>query len=387
MLREGDPAQKPGKPVITGAEGLSDTRIRLEWNAVTGADYYRVHYAQSRDDVENNNAYVAPSVTGTTLTVDSLAPDTDYWFTLTAHNNGGAGDKAEAVKARTKAASAQPSAMPPGSTPTPPLVSPSPMPSTTPPPSPQPSSPPTPSVPPGTAAEQLAWIKANTDGGREYTITVNADETLAPQYLNYGGKIVKITLKSAGPRTISLNGNGSLFTVYSGVTLVLENLTLQGHSGNDSSLIAVAGTLIMNGGSVNGNKNVNIGGGITIFPGGIFTMNGGTISGNSASHGGGVWINGGSFTMTGGIISGNQAVAGGGVNVNGYIGASFSKTGNSVIYGDTDSTHTPGSTENTAANGNGHAVFWGRDSGFKQRNSTLPVRVDISTTDLTTNWE
>jgi hypothetical protein len=37
-----------------------------------------------------------------------------------------------------------------------------------------------------------------------------------------------------------------------------------------------------------------------------------------------------------------------------------------TIYGDTNTTHTPGSTENTATNGNGHAV----QGGSKRRNAT-----------------
>jgi hypothetical protein len=46
--------------------------------------------------------------------------------------------------------------------------------------------------------------------------------------------------------------------------------------------------------------------------------------------------------------------------------ATFTKKGG-TIYGDTDTTHTPGSTENTAANGNGHAVLL--DGGDKRRNA------------------
>jgi hypothetical protein len=64
---------------------------------------------------------------------------------------------------------------------------------------------------------------------------------------------------------------------------------------------------------------------------GTFAMTGGEISGNTASqmylgYGGGVYVDRGTFTKIDGII-----------------------------YGDTDPTHTAGSTENTARSG-GHAV-------------------------------
>ncbi|GHV17125.1 hypothetical protein FACS189493_4190 [Spirochaetia bacterium] len=62
-------------------------------------------------------------------------------------------------------------------------------------------------------------------------------------------------------------------------------------------------------------------------------------------------------------ISGNTAseMSGGGVSVN--DNATFTKKGG-TIYGDTDTTHTPGSTENTALNG--HAV---QLNGGKRRNA------------------
>jgi hypothetical protein len=74
--------------------------------------------------------------------------------------------------------------------------------------------------------------------------------------------------------------------------------------------------------------------------------------------------------MEGGTIDGNIAVnGGGGVNVSGD--STFTKKGG-TIYGDTDTTHTPGSTENTAANGNGHAV-----SASKKRNATAGPEIKL----------
>jgi hypothetical protein len=87
--------------------------------------------------------------------------------------------------------------------------------------------------------------------------------------------------------------------------------------------------------------------------------------------------------MSGGTISGNTASYsnghGGGVHV--YDGT-FIKTGQSVIYGDTDTTHTPGSTENTAKSGKGHAVA----AGSKKRNTTAGTGVNLDST-TSANWE
>jgi hypothetical protein len=133
------------------------------------------------------------------------------------------------------------------------------------------------------------------------------------------------------------------------------------------------GVFTMMGGEISGNTACKNGGGVynSIFSNvpAEFTMMGGKISGNTAINGGGVYstrawqsIGTGIFTMQGGEISGNTASAyGGGVFVYCYGSQSgsdygtFIKTGG-TIYGDTDTDHTPGSTENTAASG-GHAVY------------------------------
>ena len=109
-----------------------------------------------------------------------------------------------------------------------------------------------------------------------------------------------------------------MFTVRSNITFILDNnITLQGHSGNNGSMVYVyGGTFKMNAGSTitgNGNSNGNgSGGGVYIY-GGIFEMIGGTMSGNTARNGGGVYVEySGSFTMRGGTITGNTAHGNGG---------------------------------------------------------------------------
>lgn len=73
-------------------------------------------------------------------------------------------------------------------------------------------------------------------------------------------------------------------------------------------------------------------------------------------------------------ISGNMASIFGGGGVQVSTNGTFTKKGG-TIYGDTDTTHTTGSTENTAANGYGHAVYL--YDGDKKRNSTADTAVNL----------
>jgi uncharacterized repeat protein (TIGR02543 family) len=178
-------------------------------------------------------------------------------------------------------------------------------------------------------ANQLSWLKTNAASGGNYTLEVNADESIGPQALSYSGKSnITIRLKGIGSmRTITLSANGSMFSVNSGVTLILdENITLVGRSSNNASLVSVSGgNLIMNDGSkITGNtyssNSYSTDGGGVYINSGTFTMNGGEITGNTVSctsssysgHGGGVYINSGTFNMYSGTISGNTSSDGGG---------------------------------------------------------------------------
>jgi hypothetical protein len=173
-------------------------------------------------------------------------------------------------------------------------------------------------VPGSTLAEKLDWLQVNVKSGDSYVIDISADEIIAPgQRFEYTGKNnITITLRGSGRnRTINLSNNGNMFVVRTGVTLVLDNITLRGRSFNSNSLISVraGAALQMNGGTVIiGNTCMNsTGGGVWVE--GTFTMNGGTITGNAAEiDGGGVAVAGGSFTMNGGTITGNNANNGGG---------------------------------------------------------------------------
>ena len=178
-------------------------------------------------------------------------------------------------------------------------------------------------VPGDSLAAKLTWLQRNVDSHNIYIIEINSNENIDPQRLEYRGAInISITLRGNddGPYTLRLRSHGSMFTISSDVTLILDNnIILHGHNGNNASLVTVnGGTLIMNEGVViTGNiKSAGGGGGVDI-PSGLFTMNGGIISDNiAAAGGGGVCICGGTFTMNSGTISGNRATDGGGVQVN-----------------------------------------------------------------------
>jgi len=174
-------------------------------------------------------------------------------------------------------------------------------------------------------------------------------------YLNVGGVL---TLK--GPLT--LDGNN--------VTAPLAN----------SSFIQVEGKLEMYDGVTL--RNNTIGSGVYVSGSGTFNMYGGSISRNkTGTYGGGVCVSGsGTFNMYGGSISGNVADSvvryGGGVAVTSSA-ATFTKTGNSIIYGSNGD-----GNANTTANttGNGHAVGLNENGGNEPthyRNTTAGFGVNL----------
>jgi len=175
----------------------------------------------------------------------------------------------------------------------------------------------------GTLKAKLDWI-GNPQNNTAFIITLNKSEDFAPYDLSYNGKKVSIILKgNEQEQTISLSGNGSMFTINSNVTLILDNnITLKGRASNDASLIFInsGGTFIMNAGKICNNESTkDQGAGVFVFKGGKFFMKGGEISFNTASTdgGGGVFVfNGGTFEMSAGEISNNTTTGeGGGVSV------------------------------------------------------------------------
>ena len=264
---------------------------------------------------------------------------------------------------------------------------------------------------------KLAWLKNNAVSGEPYTIVISEDVNIEPQNLSYSASNITITLRGSGSnRTISLSSNGSMFEIGSGVTLVLENITLQGRSNNNGAVIYVndgtlimksgttitgnavtnsmggggvylySGTFTMSGGTISGNT-ANVGGGVEITSYGTFIMSGGNITGNAASYrgetgsGGGV-ASSGSFTMSGGTISRNTARDhGGGVSV--YYG-SFTKTGGTITgyTSNTDNGNVVRDRSNVVQDDCGHAIYAaGYVSGstvIKRRETTVGTGDNLS---------
>ena len=199
--------------------------------------------------------------------------------------------------------------------------------------------------------DKMAWLQAFAQTGGSYIVELSTDESISAYQLEYSGKRnITITLRGADAnRTLSSSSSGTMFTVRSGVTLVLDNnITLKGWGyrtpwgGSIGVVIWQGGTLVMNDGStITGCYTVSgrgDGGGV-LLNGGTFTMNGGTISGNSAWNGGAVHIDKGTFTMSDGTISGNTASStspcGGGVYVGGgtFTMSGGTISGNTASYG------------------------------------------------------
>ena len=229
--------------------------------------------------------------------------------------------------------------------------------------------------------EQLQWLRDYAESHRHYLIELSGSETIDPvtswTNLPTGRINTTITLHGIGAeRFIGLSSNGSHFWIPDGVTLVLDNnITLQGHSGNNNHLVRVnsGGTLIMNAGSRiidNTNSVTWSGAGVHVNSGGTFTMNGGEISGNVAAlncccaSGGGVRVDGGTFNMRGGTISGNAAWNGGGVN----IAAGTFRMSDGIIHGNTARNN--GASLNHAAGTSHIGTF---DNGAFTPLGTLPT--------------
>ena len=241
-------------------------------------------------------------------------------------------------------------------------------------------------VPGANLAAKLIWLQRSGDSHNTYILEVNGNETIAPHTFEFRGGInITIVLRGIGAsRTIRLQSHGTMFTVRSNVTFILDNnITLQGHNQNTGPIINVDGGIFtMNTGStITGNVRSSGEGGGVLVSNGTFNMNGGTISGNTADEGGGVRVySGHSFTMSGGTISGNIAKRGGGVYNNGtfimsggtisgntarergggvFVGQTFSKNGGTITgySSDQNNGNVVKDTDSFILARSGHAIF------------------------------
>jgi len=250
-------------------------------------------------------------------------------------------------------------------------------------------------VPGATLADKLSWINSNAASNKNYIITLDYDEGIGPSTLSYSNRSnITIRIRNTVMRTINLSSNGILFTIGSGVTLILDsNVTLKGRNDNTNSLVKVnsGGTLIMNTGSkITGNimpssSSSYSASGAVVVSGGTFTMNGGEISGNTSAafayvYGGGVCMNSGTFTMNGGEIFGNTVyyvsdsssynAYGGGV----YVGGGIFTKNSGTIYGKNgdDKSNMVKYRSGTLLNNRGQAIYADSSPAKKMENTVGP---------------
>ena len=146
------------------------------------------------------------------------------------------------------------------------------------------------------------WLKTKEsieqEGQDKYSIIDLTGDFIVSERLEIMGGRIDVLIRGYG-KTVSLNPSslGNLLFVGEGQKITIQDVDLTGHPDNEESLVAVYGSFVMKGdSSITGNR-AQLGGGVSVFPGGNFSMEGGRISGNNATEfGGGVYIEGGSFT-------------------------------------------------------------------------------------------
>jgi len=208
-------------------------------------------------------------------------------------------------------------------------------------------------VPGNNLDDNFSWLQINAASGGSYTIEVNDSIMRGAWILKYSDRSnITITIRGIGSNRIIrlLNESyGRMFTIGSGVTLILDNnITLEGRSVGSSNYPLVyidAGTFTMNNGSTIKEHN---GSGVYVEDG-IFNMNGGTISGNAR----GVHFESGTFNMNSGTISNNTSAITGTLIGGVYIGdGAFTMNGGTI----------------TNNGGNGVSILSGT---FAMRNGTI----------------
>jgi len=300
-------------------------------------------------------------------------------------------------------------------------------------------------VPGASLDSKLKWLEDYIDNdlrgpslsvSADFMVEVNADESIGSYSFNkynYSGTAVDITitLKSIGTRkTIRL----SSIVISTGVTLVLDNITLQKRYDssnyvissnsssqdkggtlimNEGSAIANGGvsvaenaTFTMNGGKISGNtvsstNSSSYGGGVYVGKNATFTMSGGEISGNtvsstnSSSYGGGVYVGeNATFTMSGGEISGNtvsytgSSYYGGGYGGGVYVSSgTFTKTGGTITGYASDTVNGNVVRDSSVVNNRGHAVYINSSSRRRETTAGPDDNLDSTKSGTAGGWD
>jgi len=187
-------------------------------------------------------------------------------------------------------------------------------------------------------AASAPWSKASKAG----TLTLLIDGELNSGALNItDGANIIIKGKNGTADKLCYVGNTSnrAVSVRAGGTLTVENITI---TAEKSTAEGTRGLVVESGATLNINDGAVITGGFGVSGAGIYNqgvvvMNGGSITGNKAKGGAGAVNNNGSaasFTMLGGSISGNTATEEG-AGVYTFKGAAFVIGGDAVVNGNT----------------------------------------------------
>ena len=231
-----------------------------------------------------------------------------------------------------------------------------------------------------------------TDLSTEDMIEVGTEAQLRDAVASSGANIrlianidiaAEVVIQNNAAVTLDLNGhtlnrgltakadNGHVLKVLSGCSL-----TINDSSGDDSGLITGGyaqnggaidnvGTLVINGGTINGNHATYDGAGIYNHDGGSLTINGGYITNNQAFETGGIKnASGSSLVMNNGTVTGNTADSGGGGITNqgtafiysGTISNNSTTTGGG-IWTENALTISGGTIEGNAATNQGGGVY------------------------------
>ncbi|MCB9136183.1 MAG: hypothetical protein H6636_12210 [Anaerolineales bacterium] len=177
------------------------------------------------------------------------------------------------------------------------------------------------------------------------SITGSGEDAAAQGDLDITGSVT-ITGNGAGKTIIDANGIDRVFQLFSGITVTINDLTIQGgnrtgtHPTGSGAGILSEATLILNNVKISGNTAGDRGGGIYggYNASGSTTLNHVYVTGNTAGgRGGGLYFAGGTSTVSNSTISSNTVIApgtsGGGIFV-GETNVSLSMN-NSTLSGNT----------------------------------------------------
>jgi len=251
------------------------------------------------------------------------------------------------------------------------------------------------SLPITTSTELTNAFSAISSGANNQSYNLNISGNIAvsgstsPRFGFGTGK----TITMVGNGRLYLTSQGNLIHITGGQTLIINSpdLTLEGFSGNNAAVIELFGgsaRLELKDGTISGNTNSGMGGGVSISLGGTFEMSGGYICGNTASNGGGVFVASGcNFIMNGfGQIYNNKTSSfqgrGGGVYI--QMGSFSRTTYGGSIYGG-GGNNEPGVDNIASADTFGHAVYYQAGLDAYYNDNGITSWQAISTDDPGTN--